>query len=117
MTKNLTAVGLLVSAAGIGILWASGVVFPFYPPPGILVLVAGALFVALTSFKWTPAVGAAIGLFLIIGFLRSGPGIDNLTGVNGTTTSIGTIIQLIGVATALVAGTLATTRAYRRVSV
>jgi hypothetical protein len=117
MTKNLTVVGMLVGAVGIGILWASGVPFPFYPPPGILILVAGALFVALTSFRWAPAVGAALGLFNIVGFLASASGIDNLTGVHGTGTQIGTVIQLIGIVTAFVAGTLATTRAYRRVAV
>jgi hypothetical protein len=117
MTKNLTVVGMLVGAVGIGILWASGVPFPFYPPPGILILVAGALFVALAPFKWAPAVGAALGLFNIVGFFGSASGIDNLTGVHGTGTSIGTVIQLIGIATAFVAGTLATTRAYSRVAV
>lgn len=43
-----TIAGLVVGAAGISILWASGLDFPFYPPPGIVILLAGALFVGLT---------------------------------------------------------------------
>jgi hypothetical protein len=117
MTKNLTVVGMLVAAVGIGILWAAGVPFPFYPPPGILLLVAGALFVALASFRWAPAVGAALGLFIIVGFLASASGIDNLTGVHGGSIATGAVIQVIGVVTAFVAGTLATTQAFRRVAV
>jgi hypothetical protein len=45
--RGTTMVGLVVGAFGIAILWASGVEFPFYPPPGIVILVAGTVFVAL----------------------------------------------------------------------
>jgi hypothetical protein len=45
VAHKVTIVGLVVGAVGIGILWASGVEFPFYPPPGIIILLAGALFV------------------------------------------------------------------------
>ena len=39
--------GLVVGALGIAILWASGVEFPFAVPPGLVILLAGALFVGL----------------------------------------------------------------------
>jgi hypothetical protein len=112
MTKKLTIAAMIVGAVGIGILWAAGVPFPFFPPPGSLILLAGALFVGLAKFRWAPAVGAAIGLFITVGFLVSSTGIDNLTGVYGTNIAIGTVVQVLGVASAFVAGTLATARNY-----
>jgi hypothetical protein len=35
---------------------------PFSPPPGLLILAAGALFVALARMSWAPAVGSAVQL-------------------------------------------------------
>jgi hypothetical protein len=102
-----TVAGLAVGASGIAILWASGVEFPIYPPPGIVILLAGAIFVALAPWRWAPAVGAFLGLFVTVGFLASG-GPPNLVGRDGTSVAIGTWIQLIGVLTALVAGVIAT---------
>ena len=108
----------MVGAAGIAILWATGQVFPFYPPPGILILLVGALIVSLTSRRWTPAVGAALGLFVAAGFLVSGlaggDGFANISGVHGSGRAIGQATQLIGVITALVAGTLQTKANYSR---
>jgi hypothetical protein len=107
-----TIAGLLVGALGISILWATGQEFPFYPPPGIVILLAGALFVGLTSWRWTPAVGAFLGFFVTVGFLVEGVlrgiGFDNLTGDAGTGRALGQGIQLVGVVTALVAGVIAT---------
>jgi hypothetical protein len=54
----LTIVALVVGSVGIGILWAAGIDFPFYPPPGIVILLAGAVFMALSSRRRVPAVGA-----------------------------------------------------------
>jgi len=105
--RLLTVVGLVVGAVGIGILWASGIVFPFYPPPGILILTAGVLFVVLAPWRWAPIVGTLLGLFVIVGFLVSPTGIDNLTGESGASVSIGSVIQLLGVVTAAVSGVLA----------
>jgi len=100
----MTMAGLVVGAIGIAILWASGVEFPFYPPPGIVILVAGALFVGLARRRWAPGVGAAMGLFVTVGFLISPTGLSNLAGEAGTSVAIGQGIQVIGVLTALVAG-------------
>jgi hypothetical protein len=111
--RSVTVVGLVVGALGIAILWASGVDFPVYPPPGIVVLMAGALFVGLAPWRWAPGVGAALGLFVFVGFLISGTGIDNLTGEDGTSVAIGQGIQVAGVLTALIAGVIATRANYR----
>jgi hypothetical protein len=112
--RTATIVGLVVGAFGIAILWASGVEFPFYPPPGIIILVAGAVFVVLIRWPWAPAVGALLGLFVTVGFLISPTGVNNLTGKAGTGVAIGQGIQLIGVLTALIAGVIATRPKYRR---
>jgi hypothetical protein len=104
--RTATVAGLTVGASGIAILWASGVEFPIYPPPGIVILLAGAIFVA-------PAVGAFLGLFVTVGFVASGAP-PNLFGRDGTSVAIGTWIQLLGVLTALIAGVIATRINYRK---
>jgi hypothetical protein len=112
--RAATVVGLLVGAIGIAILWATGVEFPVYPPPGIVILSAGSVFVALARWAWAPAVGALLGLFVAVGFLISPTGLSNLTGEAGTGAAIGQAIQVLGVVTALVAGVLATRANYGR---
>jgi hypothetical protein len=112
--RAATVAGLVVGASGIAVLWASGRIdFPFYPPPGIVILLAGAIFVGLAPWPWTPAVGAFLGLFLTVGFVASG-GPPNLFGREGTTVAIGTWIQMAGVLTALIAGVIATRANYRK---
>jgi hypothetical protein len=105
--RAATVVGLVAGAVGIAVLWASGVEFPIYPPPGIVILLAGAIFVSLASWPWAPAVGAFLGLFVTVGFLVSG-GPPNLVGREGASVAIGSWIQMVGVLTALVAGVMAT---------
>jgi hypothetical protein len=109
--SRLTIAGLVTGAAGIGILWASGVEFPIYPPPGILILVAGAVFLAAARWRWAPVVGPLLGLFIIVGFLVSPTGIGNLVGDAGLSVALGTVVQLAGVLVATVAGLAATMRA------
>jgi hypothetical protein len=109
--KIATIAGLVAGAIGIGLLWASGMVqFPFYPPPGIPILTAGALFVAFAPWRWAPLVGTALGLFIVVGFFAS-TGVSNLVGTLGPVVSVGSAIQLIGVIVAAVAGVVATVRA------
>ncbi len=110
MLRVVTIAGLLAGTIGIGVLWASGIVFPFYPPPGMLILTAGAILVAAFRFRWTPLVGTALGLFIVIGFLLSPSGIGNLAGDAGVGASVGTVIQLVGVLVATVAGAAAVAR-------
>ncbi|MEU7613017.1 hypothetical protein [Micromonospora sp. NPDC049204] len=112
--RTFTIAGLVVGATGIGVLWAAGVDFPIAVPPGMIILLAGALFVALAPWRWSPVVGALLGLFVAVGFLISPTGVDNLLGRHGADVATGQAIQLVGVLTALVAGALAT-RAARRV--
>ena len=108
-----TMAGLVIGATGIAVLWAAGVKFPMYPPPGILILLAGTIFMALARWRWAPAVGAFLGLFVTGGFLISPTGIPNFVGENGTGAAVGSWIQVAGVVTALVAGVIATVANYR----
>ena len=111
--RAVTVLGLTVGALGIAILWASGVGFPAYPPPGIVTLLAGALFVGLAPWRWAPGVGAFLGLFVFAGFLVSPTGVSNLSGDAGTSVAIGQGIQVVGVLTALIAGVTTTRANYR----
>lgn len=112
-TDNLrwaTVAGLGIGAIGILTLWASGVEFPVYPPPGAVMLTVGAAFVAFSSWRWSLAVGVVLGLFIIVGFvvstIVSGTGTDLLSGDEGAGGVIGTIVELAGVTLATVAGIL-----------
>jgi hypothetical protein len=109
-----TVAGLAVGAIGIGVLWASGVEFPFAIPPGIVILLVGAAVVGIAPWRWAPAVGAFLGLFVTVGFLISPTGIPNFLGRHGTSVAIGTWIQMAGVLTALVAGVIATRDNYHQ---
>jgi hypothetical protein len=112
--RAVTMAGLVVGAIGIAILWASGVEFPLYPPPGIVILAAGTVFVGFARRPWAPGVGAFMGLFVTVGFLISPTGLSNLAGEAGTSVAIGQGIQVVGVLTAQVAGVVATRANYRR---
>jgi hypothetical protein len=116
-SRGLTIVGLVGGAIGIAMLWASGVEFPVYPPPGMLILGTGAVFVAMAKWPWAPGVGAFLGLFVIAGFVVSsvvsGTGTGILAGSAGIGGTLGSVIQLIGVGTALVAGAFAVRQEYR----
>ncbi|MFC4147878.1 hypothetical protein ACFO0M_16595 [Micromonospora mangrovi] len=113
--RTYTILGLLVGAVGIGVLRAAGVEFPVAIPPGIVILLAGALVVGLgRRWWWSPAVGAALGLFVAVGWAVSPTGWGNLTGRAGAAVAAGQALQLVGVLTALVAGMVATAAGRRR---
>jgi hypothetical protein len=111
--RMVTVAGLVVGALGVGILWAAGVEFPIYPPPGIIILAAGALVVGLGPWRWATGVGVALGLFVLVGFLISPTGLPNLVGRNGAGVAVGQGIQVVGVLTAIIAGVIATRLNYR----
>lgn len=102
-----TVAGLVVGALGIVILWAAGVSFPVAIPPGIVILLAGALVVGLVRRRWAPAVGAFLGLFVFTGFLISPTGRTNLAGDEGFAVAMGQAVEVAGVLIALIAGVLA----------
>ena len=69
--SKLTIAALLVAAAGFVIQIVSGVdVSPV--PPGLVIMLVAAGLVAFLPWRWIPVVGAAVGLFLLVGFFASG---------------------------------------------
>ncbi len=109
-SRTVTVGGLLLGAAGIAVLWAAGVRFPVAVPPGIVILLAGAIFVALARWRWAPAVGVALGLFVAVGWAISPTGWPNLTGQHGPAVATGQALQLTGVLIAVAAGAVALRR-------
>jgi len=112
-TRMVTVGGLVLGACGIAVLWASGVEFPVAVPPGMVILLAGAVFVAFARWRWWPVVGVVLGLFVAVGWAISPTGWPNLTGQNGASIAVGQAVQLIGVLTAAVAATVALSRRRR----
>jgi hypothetical protein len=110
---NLNVAGMVTAAAGIIIQIASG--SDLYPtiPPGPVILLAGAALVALGPWRWTPIVGVVVPLFLLVGAVlaavNSGEFVDQLTdpGQVGIGIVAGDVMQMLGVITALVAGSVA----------
>jgi hypothetical protein len=112
-SRATLVVSLLAGALGIALMWAGGVDFPVAVPPGIVILLVGAAVAAGWRSRWSAAVGAFLGLFVLVGFVVScfaGDGIDNLTGESGALVALGQVIQLVGVAVATVSGTLVARR-------
>lgn len=106
---------LLVGAAGIVLLWVGGVEFPVAVPPGLVILVLGALVVALVRRRWTAWLGCLLGLFVTAGFLLSSPkGFDIIGGSEGTTAAVGQTVEVIGVVVAAALGAVLALRRDRR---
>src|SRR5215470_7667968 len=110
--RPVTVLGLGAGAAGCAIQWAAGVV-PFPIPPGMVIMLAGALFVAWAPWRWAPAAGAVLAMPFAFGFLVSPTGVPNLLGDAGPAAAIGQAIEIVGAVTAVVAGLIATSAGYR----
>jgi hypothetical protein len=101
-----TVIGLLAGAVGIVILRLAGTPMPLVPP-GLVLLIAAALLVALQRWRWAPAVGALVGLAEIIGFVASGSWIG-LANIDQIWILVGTWIRGLGIVTAVLAGIVGT---------
>jgi hypothetical protein len=110
---SLTVAGLVVAAAGIVIQIASGANYPTIPP-GLLVLLAAAGLVALaTRWRWTMILGVIVSLFLLVGGALAPQARQQLGNPSQAGVFIGTVIQLLALVVALVAGVAATRQLYR----
>ncbi len=108
--RTTLVAGLLVGAAGIAILWAAGLEFPVAIPPGLVILLVGAVVVAVFRTRWSAALGGFLGLFVLVGFVISGTGFDNVSGDQGAAIAVGQVIEVIGVAVAFISGAVLTAR-------
>ena len=109
--SKLTVAALLVAAAGFVIQIVSGVDVPTIPP-GLVILLVVAGLVAFLPWRWVPAVGAAVGLFLLVGFFASGA-VGNLLDPSRLGVLIGAWVQFLAVIAAVVTGIVATVQNYR----
>jgi hypothetical protein len=110
---SLTVAGLVVAAAGIVIQIASGAEYPTIPP-GLIILLAAAGLVALaTRWRWTTIVGVIVSLFLLVGGALAPQAREQLGDPTQVGVFIGTVIQLLALVVALVAGVAATRQLYR----
>ena len=105
-----TVAALLVAAFGFAIQIFSGVEVPTVPLGLVILLVAAGL-VALSPWRWAPAIGIVVGLFMFVGFFASGA-VSNLFDPSRFGVLVGAWIQFLAVIAVIVAGGVATTRNY-----
>jgi len=110
-SDKLTVTALLVAATGFVIQIVSGVDVPTVPPGLVIMLVAAGL-VAFLPWRWMPVVGAAVGLFLLVGFFASGA-VGSLLEPSQLGVFVGAWVQFLAVIVAVVAGIVATIQNYR----
>jgi hypothetical protein len=109
---RLTAIALVVAAAGIVIQILSGANYPVIPP-GLIILLVPAALVWFVSWRWTPVMGALAALSQVIGLFAAGQA-PRLFAFDPLGDSVGLWIQLLAVGMATVAGFAAVARTDRR---
>jgi hypothetical protein len=110
---KLTVAGLVAAAAGIVIQIASGAEYPTVPPGLIILLVAAGLVALGARWRWTPLVGVVVALFLLVGGALAPQARDQLGDPGAVGVFVGTVIQLLALVVALIAGVAATRQSYR----
>jgi hypothetical protein len=109
---RLNVTGLVVAAAGIVIQIASGADYPTVPPGLIILLVAAALVALGARWRWTTIVGVIVPAFLLVGGAIAPQTRDHLGDPEQAGVFVGTVIQLLALVVALVAGIVITRQAY-----
>jgi hypothetical protein len=114
---KLNVAALVATAGGMLLQIASG--SELYPtiPPGPIILLVGAGVVALGPGRWSSIIGLVVPLILLVGgTIAAAVGnefLDQLTEPGEVGIFAGTLIHVVGLATALVTGILAITRSRR----
>ena len=110
---KLNVAGLVAAAAGIVIQIASGADYPTVPP-GLIILLAAVGLVALGArWRWTTIVGVVVPAFLLVGAVVASQARDQLGDPGQVGVFVGTVVQLLAMAVALVAGLAAAWQRYR----
>lgn len=109
---KLTLAGLLITAAGIAILYVSGGEMPVVPPGFVMLLIAAGL-VAWGPWRWTPIAGIVAALAEAGGFFGSGSA-SNLFDLDPFGIFAGTWVRLVGIVLALVYSIVATKLAFSK---
>jgi hypothetical protein len=110
---RLTVAGLVAAAAGIVIQIAAGAEYPTVPPGLIILLVAAGLVALGARWRWTPLVGVVVALFLLVGGALAPQAREQLGDPGAVGVFVGTVIQLLALVVALIAGVAATSQSYR----
>jgi hypothetical protein len=106
--------GLGLGALGLIIEVITGV--PGFPtiPPGPIIMAAAATFVALARWRWAPIVGLIAALFITVGNVVSDSDTTGrLSDPGAVGPFAGTVLLVVGLLIALVAGSAASVRALR----
>jgi hypothetical protein len=102
------AAGLFTAAVGIFIEYAVGV--PGFPkvPPGPIILGIGAVLVLLVTprWRWMPAIGLVMAFFIATGGIIEGSSWGRIGKPADFGPFIGTVLQWLGLAIAVVAGVI-----------
>jgi hypothetical protein len=110
---KLNVAGLVAAAAGIVIQIASGADYPTVPPGLIMLLVAAGLVALGARWRWTTIVGVVVPTFLLVGAVVAPQARDQLGDPGQVGVFVGTVVQLLAMAVALVAGVAAARRSYQ----
>jgi hypothetical protein len=113
LPARLTTVSLAAAAAGVVVMMASGVEFTTTIPPGLFSLLVPAGLVAFGRWRWTPPIATLAGLFIVVSYVPSGA-LGRLLDPSSSGALVGLWLQFLGALAAVVAGTVATVRGYRR---
>jgi hypothetical protein len=118
LASKLTVLSLVVAAAGISTLFlTNSVAVPPIPIGPILLLLAAGL-VVLGPWRWTPVAGIVLSLAILVGAFVAPGLVDRLSNQTQVGGFIGTWVQMLGLITAVIVGTIATVQNYQtRVSV
>lgn len=109
--RTALVAGLVTAAVGVIVLILVGVPgFPLIPPGPIILLVAAGL-VTFLPWRWAPALGLLAAAFVSVGAVTAGFTAVMLSTPSAVGPFVGSLIQVIGLAVALVAGVLAMVRA------
>jgi hypothetical protein len=110
---KLNVAGLVAAAAGIVIQIASGADYPTVPPGLILLLAAAGLVALGARWRWTTIVGVVVPTFLLVGGAIAPQARDQLGDPGQVGVFLGTAVQLLAMAVALVAGLAAARQRYQ----
>lgn len=107
-------IGLVTAAAGILVLFVVGVVTAPVPV-GTLVLLTAAAVVAFAPWRWAPALGLAVTLYLIVGLVLNETS-SRLSGAAGQGELIGFLVLALGLFAATVGGVVSSIHSYLNTS-
>jgi hypothetical protein len=111
---KLNVAGLVAAAAGIVIQIASGADYPTVPPGLIILLTAAGLVALGARWGWTTIVGVVVPTFLLVGGVVAPQAREQLGDPGEVGVFVGTVVQLLAMAVALVAGLVAVWQSYQK---